>query len=182
MEETAFVASLAEIEIVAIREERKRNDGLWRGSDDLGVTAGRNVAEPEAVETIIAHGDEQEFSVGEMAVRSALPEVVAGVMEYWAKGRGALGERKARRTKPAGTSRPSMTTAASNAVFRKLRFAGIAGGGMAALCCVVWAADPPEEDCGCGAESTEPVAMLLRPEPVSRLRRFRSARMSEACW
>ena len=64
MEDTAFVASLAEIKIVAIRKERKRNDGLWRGSDDLGVAAGRNVAEPEAVETIIAHGDEQEFSVG----------------------------------------------------------------------------------------------------------------------
>ena len=64
MEETTFVASLAEIKIVAIRKERKRNDGLWRGSDDLGVAAGRNVAEPEAVETIIAHGDEQEFSVG----------------------------------------------------------------------------------------------------------------------
>ena len=63
MEETTFVASLAEIKIVAIRKERKRNDGLWRGSDDLGVAAGRNVAEPEAVETIIAHGDEQEFSV-----------------------------------------------------------------------------------------------------------------------
>src|SRR4029077_2296801 len=64
MEETAFVASLAEIKIVAIRKERKRNDGLWRGSDDLGVAAGRNVAEPEAVETIVAHGDEQESSVG----------------------------------------------------------------------------------------------------------------------
>jgi hypothetical protein len=75
-----------------------------------------------------------------------------------------------------------MTTAASNAVSRKLRFAGAAGRAMAALCCVAWATDPPEEDCGGDAESTEPVAMLLRPEPVSRLRRFRSARRSEACW
>ncbi len=73
------------------------------------------------------------FPSGEMAVRRALPEVVAGVMEYWAKGRGALDVRKERSTKAAGTSSRSTTMAASNVVFRKPRFAGMAGG-MAALC------------------------------------------------
>ena len=85
MEETAFVAGLAEVQIVAVLGERKRNDGLGRRSDDLGVAAGRNVAEPEAVETVIAHGDEQEFSVG----RDGGAEGFAG---SGGRGDGILGE------------------------------------------------------------------------------------------
>src|SRR5208283_4980822 len=182
MEETAFVAGKAEVKIVAVPGERKRDDRLGSGSDNLSVAASRNVAEPKAVEPFSRMAISRNFPSGEMAVRRVLPEMVAAVMEYLVKGRGAFGERKERSVKPPTVSSARTATAASNAEYEKRRLAGIAGGGIAAPDCGTGMAGALEEDCGGGAESADPVAILLRPEPVSRLRRFKSVRMSEACW
>src|ERR1700730_2055020 len=98
-------------------------------------------------------------------------------MEYFEKGRGTLRTKKERSPKPAATTSANIATTVSNTVFGKPCFAGIACGGTALDCVSATLADPDS-----GAYATDPLARVTRPEPVSRISRLKSARISAALW
>ncbi len=130
---------------------------------------------------------------GEMAVSVAVPELVAWVMENWAKGRGALRTKKLRRPKPVPTMRIK-TIAAMAAAPNLCSLAAVAMTELPEECCAT--ATDPDGDEAIGVAPVAPLGVALvagaaviswsdcrcLPELVSRFRRFKSARISAALW
>ena len=97
-------------------------------------------------------------------------------MEYFVKGRGTLCTKKERIAKPSAAA--STTAAATKMGATSFRFAGI----VCAMAELDWAAAIPLLDPGSWTEANDPLTDVARPESVSRLRRFKSARISAALW